>query len=121
MADLITKINNDGTYRKLAFPATNHPFVSVIGYALGGGSDSILAPLTGKLCYFIQAVKIILKGKSPQWIDDSNEPDLMKLIRGGGQNLGVIVSMRFHFPSTMNTDINIGVYQINSPSSSRFK
>lgn len=66
--------------------------VSVVGYCTGGGLSWFSRPY-GSGAGSLRAAEIVDASGSRRWIDDSNEPDLMWALRGGGGNFAVVTSV----------------------------
>ncbi|QTE30426.1 FAD-binding oxidoreductase [Pengzhenrongella sicca] len=70
------------------------PDVGVVGYSLGGGMGW-LARAHGLAAHHLISADLVLADGSTVHVDATHEPELFWALRGGGGNVGVVVTLEF--------------------------
>lgn len=60
-----------------------------------GGGHGLLTPWYGLATHYLESVRFVDASGEAYDVDDESHPDLMKTLRGGGHNLGVVTEMTF--------------------------
>ena len=92
----------------LDLPTGSCATVGLSGFILGGG-HSIVTSWIGKACHYLHSVELCLPSGEIQEISDQTNPDLMKVLRGGGQNIGVVLTLTLNLP--YRNYYNLIIYQ----------
>lgn len=74
------------------------PSVGISGFTFGGG-HGYLTPWYGLATHYLENVRFVDATQESYNVDDESHPDLMKTLRGGGHNLGVVTEITFVFTS----------------------
>jgi FAD/FMN-containing dehydrogenase len=79
------------------------PNVGVVGYALGGGLSLPFARAHGLQSSGIAAALVVTASGDLAMVDDERDPDLAWALRGGGGNVGVVVSLELELHPVRET------------------
>ncbi|GAB2598434.1 hypothetical protein GCM10027067_06790 [Pseudactinotalea suaedae] len=86
------------------FAATGtSPDVSLVGLTLNGG-HSWLSRMVGTSAQTVRRVELLRPDGEHGWVDDSSDPELMRVLRGAGGVLGVVTAIELdlvHAPGAM--------------------
>ena len=96
-------VRNAELYKKV-FEETNNqiivggscPTVGISGFTLGGGI-SLISSWYGIAVHYLKEVGMVLPNSTIAIINDQTDPELMFLLRGSGQNVGVVTNFTFDY------------------------